>query len=756
LKSAYHIEANTDVRRPLEEEPILETNEERFQTMANSIPQLAWMAEADGHIVWYNQRWFDYTGTTSEEMESLGWGSVHDPRVLQTVMARWEVSITTGQPFEMEFPLRGASGLFRVFLTRIMPLKDVDGHVVQWFGTSTDLSQRFERQQVLQESADRYRLAIEEATDIAIWDIKLDDGGVHWNDPFAAAFGIPPNATDSWKWWVDQIHPDDRESTSQDLRAFMEGQELEWTGEYRFRRADGRWADLRDRAFFSRDESGKISRIVRALMDLSERKSAAELNVQLAAMVETAEDAIVCKTLDGTVTSWNAGAQRLFGYTAEEMIGRPVLKLLRPDQREEETQILLRLSRGQRVESFETVRVRKDGSFVEVSVSISPIRDGHGRIIGASKIARDITERKKREAEIRRAQAQLRDQAEILELAQVTVRDMEGRIVQWNLGAERLYGFSKEEVLGRVSQELFRTEFPQSPEQIEETLHRSGRWEGELVRYKQNGERLVVYTQWVLHRDPAGNPVRVLEIDTDITERTRAQKALEIRSLDLQQFAYIASHDLKTPLRTISGFVELLQVNYSSQLDARGADWVRRASEGAHRLETLIDNLLLYSRLDSRAEPFDPVDCRTVLTMALEGIEALICETDAVVTSGELPTVLGDLTQLVQLFQNLVGNGIKYRGAFRPRIHISAKRQKGEWLFSVTDNGIGIDPEHHERVFELFRRLHTQKAFPGDGIGLTLCRRIVGRHGGKIWLESELGKGSTFFFTISNEKEVEI
>jgi two-component system, chemotaxis family, sensor kinase Cph1 len=145
-----------------------------------------------------------------------------------------------------------------------------------------------------------------------------------------------------------------------------------------------------------------------------------------------------------------------------------------------------------------------------------------------------------------------------------------------------------------------------------------------------------------------------------------------------------------------------------------------------------------------------------VLTMALEGIEALICETEAEVTSGELPTVLGDLTQLVQLFQNLVGNGIKYRGAFRPRIHISAKRQKGEWLFSVTDNGIGIDPEHHERVFELFRRLHTQKAFPGDGIGLTLCRRIVGRHGGKIWLESELGKGSTFFFTISNEKEVEI
>jgi PAS domain S-box-containing protein len=350
---------------------------------------------------------------------------------------------------------------------------------------------------------------------------------------------------------------------------------------------------------------------------------------------------------------------------------------------------------------------------------------------------------------MRRAHEQLREQAAVLELGQVFVRDMDNRIVQWNSGAERLYGFSKEEALGRVSHELFHTEFPESLAQIDETLRRTDRWEGELVHCKHNGEPLTVVSQWVLHRDPGGNPARILEVDIDTTERTRAQKALELRNLDLQQVAYIASHDLKTPLRTISGFVELVQVNYSGKLDARGADWIRRASEGAHRLEARIDNLLLYSRLDSRAEPFEPVDCQVVLKEVLEGLEVVIQETDADITAGELPTVMGDPTQLVQLFENLIANGIKYRSASRPRIHISTERENGEWVFSVADNGIGIEAKHHERVFELFRRLHTQNAYPGDGLGLTLCRRIVGRHGGRIWLESELGKGCTVFFTIS-------
>jgi PAS domain S-box-containing protein len=751
LKSSLYTEAVTDLRQFLEADPALDVTEARFQTIANFIPQLAWMARPDGYIVWYNQRWFDYTGTTLEQVEGWGWQNVHDPRALPEVLRSWQHSIATGKTFDMEFPLRGIDGVFRIFLTQAVPLRN-QGQVIQWFGTSTDVSKLYEMEQALKESSETYRLAIK-ATNAAVWDLNLENGAVYWNDAFADAFGAPPNTSDCIDWWIDRIHPDDQDRTAQAFRIALAGQEIAWSSEYRFRRTDGLWANMSDRVSFSRNELGKAMRIVRALVDFTERKSIEERIVHLAALVEAAEDAIIFKTLDGIVRSWNQGAQRLFGYSAHEMIGQHIVLLFPPDQWEEEARIITRLKRGERIEPYETVRYHKEGRLIDVSVSISPILDGNGQIIGASKIARNITELKKKEAAMQLAHELQREQAKVLEMAQGFVRDMESRIVQWNLGANRLYGFCKEEALGQVSHDLFQTEFPLPLVEIEEVLHRTDLWEGDLVHRKKNGERLVVASQWVLHRNSAGTPMHILQVDTDITERTSAQKALELRNLDLQQFAYIASHDLKTPLRTISGFVELLQINYSERFDSQGKDWIRRVSEGAHRLEARIDNLLTYSRLDSRPEPFVTVNFQTVLEQTLDDLESLILETGAEITADKLPIVSGDPTQLVQVFQNLLGNGIKYRGVARPRIHISAKRVNGNWLFSVADNGIGIERQHHERVFDLFRRLHSQKAYPGDGIGLPLCRRIIGRHGGKIWIESEPEKGSTVFFTLSYQKE---
>ncbi|MBV8375546.1 MAG: response regulator [Verrucomicrobia bacterium] len=233
-----------------------------------------------------------------------------------------------------------------------------------------------------------------------------------------------------------------------------------------------------------------------------------------------------------------------------------------------------------------------------------------------------------------------------------------------------------------------------------------------------------------------------------VADLTHAQEVLEMRNLDLQQFAYVASHDLKTPLRTISGFVELLRDTYGGQFDARGVEWIRRASDGAHRLDALIDNLLTYSQLDSRAQPFQPVDLAAVLDNAREDLGAVIQETAAEVASGALPTITGDRIQLTQLFWNILDNAIKYRGASCPRIHVSAQMTQGEWVFAIADNGIGIDPQHHEKIFELFRRLHSQRTFAGDGVGLSICRRIVTRHSGKIWVESQPGQGCTVIFTL--------
>jgi PAS domain S-box-containing protein len=246
----------------------------------------------------------------------------------------------------------------------------------------------------------------------------------------------------------------------------------------------------------------------------------------LAAIVESSEDAIIGKSLEGIVTSWNEGARRLFGFTAEEMLGQPGSRIIPLQRSEEEAQILTRIRQGERVEQYEAVRCHKDGGLVDVSLTIPPIRDRTGRIIGVSKIARDITKQKKAETAAQHALEQLQEQAALLELAPVLVRDLENRIVLWTRGAEQLYGYSEAEALGRVSHELFQTEFEQGKAYVDEMLSRVGQWEGELVHRKRDGERLLVASQQIVYRDSSGRPVRILEVNADITERKRVEQSL--------------------------------------------------------------------------------------------------------------------------------------------------------------------------------------------------------------------------------------
>jgi PAS domain S-box-containing protein len=265
---------------------------------------------------------------------------------------------------------------------------------------------------------------------------------------------------------------------------------------------------------------------LRSRLDISEQRKAEEDQARLAAIVESSEDAIISKSLEGIVTSWNEGARRLFGYSAEEMLGQPGSRIIPAEHSEEEVQIFARLRRGERVEHYETVRRHKDGRLVDVSLTISPILDSSGRIVGASKIARDITERKKAEAAMRQAHERLQEQAAVLEWAPVLVRDIESRIVLWTRGAERLYGFSKAEALGRVSHELFQTEFAEGKEYVDEMLRQNGQWEGELVHRKRNAERLIVTSQQIVYRDSTGLPVHILEVNADITEQKNAEQGL--------------------------------------------------------------------------------------------------------------------------------------------------------------------------------------------------------------------------------------
>jgi signal transduction histidine kinase len=244
-------------------------------------------------------------------------------------------------------------------------------------------------------------------------------------------------------------------------------------------------------------------------------------------------------------------------------------------------------------------------------------------------------------------------------------------------------------------------------------------------------------------------------VSTEITERKRAEEKLKetMRELtrsnaELQQFAYVASHDLQEPLRMVSSYVQLLARRYKGKLDSDGDEFIAFAVDGANRMQGLINDLLMYSRVGTKGKAFEPTDCNAVFDRTLANLSTAIEESRAVVTSNDLPTVMADEGQMVQLFQNLVGNAIKFRGEDPPRVHISAKQENNECVLSVSDNGIGIDPEYYERIFVIFQRLHGKNHYPGTGIGLAVCKKIVDRHGGRIWLESESGKGSTFCFTI--------
>jgi signal transduction histidine kinase len=231
-------------------------------------------------------------------------------------------------------------------------------------------------------------------------------------------------------------------------------------------------------------------------------------------------------------------------------------------------------------------------------------------------------------------------------------------------------------------------------------------------------------------------------------ESHKHAQALQKSNAELEQFAYVASHDLQEPLRMITGYTTLLARRYQGKLDKEADEFIGYAVDGAKRMQGLIQDLLSYSRVGSKGKEFARVDCEVVVAQTLTALQVAIQESGASVTREPLPTVLGDETQLVQLFQNLVGNAIKYRNSKAPEVHISCAQKAGEWVFAVKDNGIGIDPRYAQRIFVIFQRLHTREEYVGTGIGLAICKKIVERHGGKIWMESELGKGATFYFTM--------
>jgi len=408
---------------------------------------------------------------------------------------------------------------------------------------------------------------------------------------------------------------------------------------------------------------------------------------------------------------------------------------------------------------------RYDGSDIWLRENVIAVRDDHGDIKHFEGSLEDITGTKLTML----ALEQERNFTEtVLDTvgALVVVLDRKGRIVRFNRSCERLTGFLHEDL---ANFDLFTALIPEDEkDEVRKVFDKL--LQGISVRHHENhwktkaGEkRLVSWTNAILHGED-GKAEYIISAGIDVTDQRKAEQGLEVYANELERsneelenFAYIASHDLQEPLRMIASYLQLLQRRYGDKLDGDADDFINYAVEGAKRMQSLIHGLLEYSRVGTSGGEFIPTDVGQVIDESLRNLTVLIDETDGEIHVEQMPTVLADETQLVQLFQNIIGNALKFHNAKPPRIQISAKRDQGAWVFTITDNGIGIPAKFHQRIFKVFQRLHTQQEYPGTGIGLAVCKRIVERHGGTIWVESAPDGGAQFVFTLPEDRsEVEL
>ena len=343
----------------------------------------------------------------------------------------------------------------------------------------------------------------------------------------------------------------------------------------------------------------------------------------------------------------------------------------------------------------------------------------------------------------------------------VLLTDAQGRIEWVNHAFTRMVGFELAEVVGRRPDDLLSglDTDPAVLDQLRVGLKRASPLEVEILNYHKDGPPCWYLVKLDPVFDERGRLSNFIWLLTDITVRKENETLLEqsrqelIRSnKDLEQFASVASHDLQEPLRIVAGFVELLAERYKGRLDEKADKYMHFALDGTGRMKVLIDDLLRFARVNTQAKPFQRLDAQAALDQALRSLGRSITDKEAVVTHDPLPSIVGDTTQMTQLFQNLVGNAIKFCNRTPPHVHVGAERRGNTWQFSIRDNGIGIAPKDMDRIFILFQRLHAREAYPGTGMGLAICKKIVERHGGRIWVESQVGQGSTFVFTIPVER----
>lgn len=488
------------------------------------------------------------------------------------------------------------------------------------------------------------------------------------------------------------------------------------------------------------------------------------------------EYAIFMLDSTGHVLTWNEGAQRIKGYRAEEIIGKHFSAFYTAKDLEEgktESELKIATETGKYTE--EGWRVRKDSSLFWANVTITALFNHQDQLIGFSKVTRDLSDRREAEERLRQSEERYRSLVEQVVDYGIFMMDEKGHIVSWNEGARRINGYDAEEIIGKHFSIFYPEEDIINGKPPYELLvaRAEGKYEEEGWRLRKGGDRFWASVVITAVYNTEGLLIGFSKVTRDLTERKEGERALResyerYRQLanelkvtntklssanrELEQFTSIASHDLQEPLRTIKSFLQLIDLKLQEGQSQGLQTYIAKSINAANRMRELILNLLQYTQLDREEMALQPVNVDRLIKEALQNLRNQVESSGAEIrVDTDEDTVQGDPVQLLQLVQNLVSNALKFTDTATPKVCISSRVQNGQVTIAVADNGIGIQKADLHKVFEIFRRLDTKKDYPGTGIGLAICKKIVDRHHGKIWLESELGKGTTFYFTLNEE-----
>jgi PAS domain S-box-containing protein len=554
---------------------------------------------------------------------------------------------------------------------------------------------------------------------------------------------------------TESIHPDYLAQGIAFFRDLLQHPSVTFPPQHtRFRHQDGSWRWIEYTATNLLTDLA-VGAIVFNFRDITERKEVEANQYLLAAIVSSSDDAIVSKTLDGIITSWNVAAEKMFGYNAQEAIGQHITLIIPEKLHHEEEVIIQKLRKGERIEHFDTIRQRKDGTTLAVSLSISPVKDKQGKIIGAAKIARDISERKQLEDELRRSKQQLVVIFENIADG-IIVYNPDNQIIYANETAAHMNGFSSVQAMLDMPPYTIATQFElfdehEAPFPLSQLPHRrvlAGEQKAEaIIGYRKSSTTYAM--QWSISKarpvfDAQGKLLLVITILHDMTERMLAERRKD-------EFISMASHELKTPVTSMKGFGYVLERRLRKQGDEQALLFLDKMDRQLNRLSALISELLDISRMQSGKLAFqqEAFDLSALVKETVENIQQTTQTHNLCLEEAAPAQVVGDRDRIGQVLINLITNAIKYSpqgDTVKLRVSIDADQA----VVSVQDFGIGIDQQHHDKIFERFYQVTDpeDRTYPGLGIGLYICSEIMRRHRGRIWVQSSKGQGATFYMSL--------